>query len=131
MTMAPPAELAAVRAGARCLATMADVHRACDAMAASITARLATANPLLLCVMTVGAMPLGLLLERLDFPLQLYYVHLARDGLSTSGGDMTWGKRAAGAIRVLNRCVVYDMLDRGHQGQFLELLRTQFATGGN
>jgi hypoxanthine phosphoribosyltransferase len=113
MTVAPPAELAAVRAGARCLATMADVHRACDAMAANITARLASANPLLLCVMTGGAMPLGLLLERLDFPLQVDYVHLTRYGLATSGGDITWIKRPPATIRGRSVLVVDDILDHG------------------
>ncbi len=108
-----PAELAAVRAGARCLATMDEVKRACDTMARDITARLRDANPLLLCVMTGGAMPLALLLERLDFPLQVDYVHLTRYGLATSGGDITWIKRPPASIHGRTVLVVDDILDHG------------------
>lgn len=113
MNDAPPAELAAVRANAHCLASMQEVHRACDRMAAAITARLRDTNPLLLCVMTGGAMPLALLLERLDFPLQVDYVHLTRYGLATSGGDITWIKRPPAAIAGRTVLVVDDILDHG------------------
>ena len=108
-----PAELAAVRAGARCLASMDEVHRACDAMARDITTRLRNANPILLCVMTGGAMPLALLLERLDFPLQVDYVHLTRYGLATHGGDITWIKRPPASIRGRSVLLVDDILDHG------------------
>jgi hypoxanthine phosphoribosyltransferase len=113
MTDTRPPELAAVRAGARCLASMSEVRQACDVMAADITARLGHANPLLLCVMTGGAMPLALLLERLDFPLQVDYVHLTRYGLATSGGDITWIKRPPAAISGRTVLVVDDILDHG------------------
>jgi len=113
MSDTQPSELAAVRAGARCLASMDEVHRACDAMARDITARLKDANPLLLCVMTGGAMPLGLLLERLDFPLQVDYVHLTRYGLATSGGDITWIKRPPASIAGRTVLVIDDILDHG------------------
>lgn len=108
-----PAELAAVRAAARCLASMDEVHRACDAMARDITTRLRNANPILLCVMTGGAMPLALLLERLDFPLQVDYVHLTRYGLATGGGDITWIKRPPASIRGRSVLLVDDILDHG------------------
>lgn len=108
-----PPELAAVRAGARCLATMDEVKQACDVMADAITARLKDANPLLLCVMTGGAMPLGLLLERLDFPLQVDYVHLTRYGLATSGGEITWIKRPPATLAGRTVLVVDDILDHG------------------
>lgn len=113
MSDTQPAELAAVRAAARCLASMDEVHRACDAMARDITARLHKANPILLCVMTGGAMPLALLLERLDFPLQVDYVHLTRYGLATQGGDITWIKRPPASIRGRSVLVVDDILDHG------------------
>lgn len=107
------AEVEEVRRKARCLATLDDVARGCDAMAAAITARLAHANPLLLCVMTGGAMPLGLLLERLDFPLQVDYVHLTRYGAATSGGAITWIRRSPAAIAGRSVLLVDDILDHG------------------
>jgi hypoxanthine phosphoribosyltransferase len=109
----PPPELAAVRANARCLASSAEVGRACDALARDITQRLHDANPLLLCVMTGGAVPLALLLERLDFPLQVDYVHLTRYGLQTSGGEVNWIKRPPPSVRDRTVLVVDDILDHG------------------
>lgn len=108
-----PPELAAVRANARCLANMTEVGRACDALAQDITLSLRDANPLLLCVMTGGAVPLALLLERLDFPLQVDYVHLTRYGLETSGGAITWVKRPPHAISGRTVLLVDDILDHG------------------
>lgn len=108
-----PPELSAVRANARCLASIADVSRACDAQAHEITLRLRDANPVLLCVMTGGAVPLAMLLERLDFPLQVDYVHLTRYGLQTSGGTITWIKRPPSSIRDRTVLLVDDILDHG------------------
>jgi hypoxanthine phosphoribosyltransferase len=108
-----PAELAAVRANARCLASLADIRLACDAQAQEITLSLRDANPILLCVMTGGAVPLAMLLERLDFPLQVDYVHLTRYGLETSGGAITWIKRPPASVRNRTVLVVDDILDHG------------------
>ena len=108
-----PPELAAVRANARCLASLADIRRACDVQARAITLSLRDANPILLCVMTGGAVPLAMLLERLDFPLQVDYVHLTRYGLETSGGAINWIKRPPATIRGRTVLVVDDILDHG------------------
>jgi hypoxanthine phosphoribosyltransferase len=109
----PPPELAAVRANARCLASIADIGRACDAQAHAITLSLRDTNPILLCVMTGGAVPLAMLLERLDFPLQVDYVHLTRYGLATSGGAISWIKRPPTSIRGRTVLLVDDILDHG------------------
>ena len=109
----PPPELAAVRAHAHCLASIAEISRACDALADALTLSLRDANPILLCVMTGGAVPLAMLLERLDFPLQVDYVHLTRYGLATSGGALTWIKRPPVSIRGRTVLVVDDILDHG------------------
>ena len=108
-----PPELAAVRASARCLANIAEVGQACDVMARDITARLRDANPLLLGVMTGGVVPLALLLERLDFALQVDYVHLTRYGQHTSGGAITWLKRPPASICGRRVLLVDDILDIG------------------
>ena len=108
-----PPELAAVRASARCLVNMVEVGQACDVMARDITARLRDANPLVLGVMTGGVVPLALLLERLDFPLQVDYVHLTRYGQQTSGGAITWIKRPPASIRGRSVLLVDDILDIG------------------
>lgn len=105
-------EILDVRASAEQLYDVATVERAVDAMATAITASLHDKNPLLLTVMTGGIVPAGMLLQRLDFPLQVDYIHLTRYGDSTSGGEITWVKPPPD---VTGRTVllVDDLLDHG------------------
>ncbi len=105
-------EILDVRARAEQLYDVAAVERAVDVMAAAITATLHDKNPLLLTVMTGGIVPAGMLLQRLDFPLQVDYIHLTRYGDKTHGGDITWVKSppdVAGRTVLL----VDDLLDHG------------------
>jgi hypoxanthine phosphoribosyltransferase len=67
-----------------------EVEAAFDKMAAEITAALANKNPLVLCVMTGGVIPAGMLLPRLDFPLMTDYIHATRYGHKTEGGSLDW-----------------------------------------
>lgn len=105
-------EILDVRASAEQLYDLATVERAVDAMAAAITASLHDKNPLLLTVMTGGIVPAGMLLQRLDFPLQVDYIHVTRYGDKTSGGEISWVKPppdVAGRTVLL----VDDLLDHG------------------
>lgn len=108
-----PPELAAVRANARCLATIAEVEAALDRMATAITEKLGLTNPLLLGVMTGGLVPLAMLLQRLDFPLQVDYTQLTRYGLRTSGGALRWLKRPPETVKGRTVLIVDDLLDHG------------------
>lgn len=108
-----PAELASVRNAARCLADMDAVDAAVARMAQAITARIAGSDPLVLGIMTGGMVPLGLLLPRLDFPLQVDYAHLTRYGAATSGGEIAWIKRPPASVRGRTVLVVDDILDHG------------------
>lgn len=76
-----------IRAGARLLHSRAEVRDALDRMAATARDLLAGKNPLLLCVMTGGVMTMTWLAERLDFPLQIDYVHISRYDGDTHGGE--------------------------------------------
>lgn len=107
------AELDRVRASARCLADGAAIAHAVDRMAVEITEKLSQTNPLLLGVMTGGVMPLAMLLQRLDFPLQVDYTHLTRYGLRTTGGELRWVKRPPESVRGRTVLVVDDLLDHG------------------
>jgi len=113
MTEGVPAELAHVRANARCLATLAEVESACDTMAAAITRDYLNLNPMLVVVMTGGVVPLGMLLARLDFPLQVDYVHATRYGTQTHGGSLHWIKSPPDAVAGRHVLVVDDILDHG------------------
>ena len=64
-----------VMAEADLLYSAADIARALDVLATSITEALADKNPLVLCVMNGGVITAGHLLTRLNFPLEQDYLH--------------------------------------------------------
>ena len=104
-------ELSRVRATAERLASPTEVERAVDRMALEITEKLSLTNPLL-GIMT-GGIPLAMLLQRLEFPLQIDYAHLTRYGLHTTGGELRWIKRPPESVRGRTVLVVDDLLDHG------------------
>lgn len=89
------------------------VEAAIDRMAGAISAELAQKNPLVLAVMSGAMIPAGILLSRLDFPLQLDYIHASRYRGTTAGGKLEW--RVAPRFSLAGRCVLVidDILDEG------------------
>ncbi len=55
-----------------------EVEQALDRLAGDIKRALGDQDPLLLCVMTGGLVPASELFTRLDFPVQLDYLHATR-----------------------------------------------------
>ena len=106
-------EIETVLEEAEMLYSAAEVDAAIDRMAKEITAVLADKNPVILCLMVGAVIPAGMLLPRLDFPLQIDYVHATRYQGKTSGGEITWLKSPDMDIK--DRCVlvVDDILDEG------------------
>ncbi len=90
------------------------VDAALDRMASEITAVLADKNPLVLCVMTGAVVVTGQLLTRLDFPLQLDYIHATRYGAETRGGAIRWLARPQSPLSGRAVLVVDDIVDEGH-----------------
>ena len=80
-----PSVIRDVMARATCLFSKKEVERALDQMAEDIGARLSEKNPLFLCVVVGGIVPLGNLLPRLDFPLEVDYIHATRYQKKTVG----------------------------------------------
>jgi len=89
------------------------VETALDRLAAAITDRLQNCDPLVLVVMNGALIPAGLLLSRLDFPLQIDYLHATRYCSGTRGGTLNWIARPS--VTVANRTVlvVDDIFDEG------------------
>ncbi len=108
------ARLRAVRAQAERLYAPAQIDAAVDAMAVRIGARLAAADPVLLGVMVGAVVPLGMLLARLDFPLEVDYVHASRYRGATRGGTVHWLREPGAGVRGRTVLVVDDVLDEGH-----------------
>lgn len=98
---------------AECLYDIHAVENALDAMAGAMGAELSGVNPILLCVMNGGLVPTGKLLTRLDFQLELDYLHISRYRNTTQGSDLRWISKPH--IDINNRVVliVDDILDEG------------------
>ena len=113
--MSVSAELAqTIYISSRCLYDKEKVEAALDKMASAITEKLADKNPLIICVLTGAIIPMGQLLTRLDFPLEIDYIHATRYQGETAGGELQWlaHPRTDMAGRVI--LIIDDILDEGH-----------------
>jgi hypoxanthine phosphoribosyltransferase len=91
----------------------AEVQAALDRMAAEITEKMGDVFPLVLSVMGGAVVFTGMLLPKLQFPLEFDYIHLSRYNNKTVGGEMQW--RVAPRESVKDRVVLVldDILDEG------------------
>ena len=108
-----PQRLDEVLRTADLLYTEADVERAFDEMAQDIEAKLGSCMPVVLGVMIGALVPLGKLLPRLQFPLEVDYIHATRYHRSTRGADLVWLARPQTSLRERTVLVVDDILDEG------------------
>lgn len=106
--------LAKIQATATCLHDQKDVEAALDKMATEITDKLADANPVILCVVIGGIITTGQLVTRLDFPLQVDYVHASRYRGETSGSqNIVWKAKPDISLAGRTVLIVDDILDGG------------------
>lgn len=106
-------EVLAVQSSGECLFDQAAIDAALDRMADRITQLIGDSNPVVLCVMTGGIIPAGQLLPRLQFPLELDYIHATRYGKQTRGGDLQWVHRPGIGLKGRVVLLVDDILDQG------------------
>jgi len=97
-----------------CLYTDAEVTVQLDKLAQLISQNHQKSCPVLLCVMTGALIPLGHLLTRLHFPLELDYVHATRYRGDIRGGDIHWKVKPSVSLEGREVIVVDDILDEGH-----------------
>lgn len=95
------------------LFTTEEVEAALDKLAIDIHEVLHDKNPVLLCVMIGGLVPMGNLLPRLDFPLEVDYVHATRYRGEITGGELHWKVRPSVSLKGRTVLVVDDILDGG------------------
>lgn len=98
---------------AECIYTRQQVQVALDELAQAIGARLADADPVVLCVMLGGVVTMGELLPRLKFPLVIDYVHATRYRGETRGGELQWLVRPRVDLKDRNVLLVDDIFDEG------------------
>src|SRR3990167_9825115 len=108
-----PHAILEVQARARCLYSRKQVEKALDEMALKINHDLGDTNPIFLCVMIGGLIPAGNLLPRLNFPLEVEYIHASRYGQKIVGGDLGWKVKPHANLANRTILIVDDILDGG------------------
>ena len=103
-----------VYAQADCLFFEAQVEAAIDRIASEITEVLIGTNPLIYTVMNGGLVFAGKLLTRLNFPLELSYLHATRYRNTTTSGALDWKVPPAQDMKGRTVLIVDDILDEGH-----------------
>jgi hypoxanthine phosphoribosyltransferase len=108
-----PKNISAIYQRATCIYDRAQVEAALDRMAVDISTELADKNPLLLVTMIGGMVPAGQLATRLDFPLDMNYVHATRYRGDIVGRDLIWKTEPTFSVDNRVVLVVDDILDGG------------------
>ena len=90
-----------------------EVEVALDKMAEGITKKLGDKHPILLCVLVGGIVPMGNLLMRLNFPLEVDYVHVTRYASGLVGRDLIWKAKPSRDLKDRHVLIVDDILDGG------------------
>ena len=96
-----------------CLCNTTKLIKVLDSLAEKITFDLKDKNLLILCVMTGGIIPVGHLATRLNFPLQIDYIHATRYCGETSGGELHWIHEPTISLKNRNVLIVDDIFDEG------------------
>ena len=89
------------------------IEQALDKMAEKITQQLQHENPIMLCVMIGALIPAGHLLTRLNFPLEVDYIHATRYRGTTRGGDLHWLVEPRQTLKDRTVLIVDDIMDGG------------------
>ena len=102
-----------VQARSTQLHSEAEVETVLDSMAVSITTEMADKNPLVICIMHGGLITSGKLAPRLNFPLQLDYLHATRYRGETSGSDLQWKVFPSASLKDRAVLLIDDIFDVG------------------
>lgn len=111
--MSIPQHIRNVYAKSTCIHSKKEIEAELDRLGEEIHAKLEDRNPILLCVMVGGLVLTGNLLPRLDFPLELDYVHATRYEGKTRGGELTWKAKPSSNLSGRTVLIIDDILDGG------------------
>jgi hypoxanthine phosphoribosyltransferase len=114
---------------ADCLYTQDQVVDAIDGLAKQINSIYSDQNPLVMIVMNGGLVFGGQLLSRLNFPLQVDYLHASRYGVNIQGETLDWRVKPSVAIQGRSVLIVDDILDEGKT--LLEIIQYCKAQGAS
>ncbi|USE80574.1 hypoxanthine-guanine phosphoribosyltransferase [Cupriavidus gilardii] len=90
-----------------------NVQQSLDRMAREIADKMGDRFPLVLSVMGGAVVFTGMLLPKLEFPLEFDYIHLSRYNNKTVGGEMQWRVAPRESVKDRTVLVLDDILDEG------------------
>lgn len=108
-----PEHLREVFSKSTCLYSKNEVEAALDQLATKISYQCGHLDPIFLCVVVGGIVVLGNLLPRMNFHLELDYVHATRYEKGTSGKNLSWKMTPTTSLKGRTVVVVDDILDGG------------------
>jgi len=108
-----PAAVLAARQTGEVLFPGKVVLKAIDQLSVRLTVALAEANPLLICVLHGGLPFTAAVMQRLQFPLELTYLHVGRYGDATRGGSLDWHARPRTSLAGRHVVLLDDIVDEG------------------
>jgi hypoxanthine phosphoribosyltransferase len=111
--MSVPQHIRNVFRHSKCIYDKAEINSALDQLAVAISYELSESDPIFLCVVVGGIIPVGCLLPRLDFPLSVDYVHATRYGNKFSGEEVVWKAKPRCDMKGRTVVIVDDILDGG------------------
>lgn len=106
-------EVRLVEKNALCLVDKQGLDKLLNELAEKITAQCAADNPLVLCVMTGAVVAVGQLLPKLQFPLELDYIHATRYQGKTVGSELIWKQLPTAKLENRTIIIIDDILDEG------------------
>ncbi|MFO7808509.1 hypoxanthine-guanine phosphoribosyltransferase [Guyparkeria sp.] len=106
-------ELDTLLARCECLVSAEAMQSTYTRLAGEINRQLAGRLPVVLAVMNGGLISAGQLLPRLDFPLELSYLHATRYRGATTGGALKWLAQPDIELAGREVLLVDDILDEG------------------
>ena len=95
------------------LYSFSEIDNALNRIAEKLSGQFATENPLFLCVMNGSVITTGHLLPKLNFPLELDYIHISRYGDKTVGGELEWFHKPTTELSNRTVILVEDIFDEG------------------
>ena len=91
-----------------------EINKIIDDIGKAITNELETSNPIIMPVMIGGLIFAGQLIPKLDFPLQIDYIHATRYSGDTHGGELNWLKKPNKSLLNETILLIDDILDEGN-----------------
>lgn len=107
-------EIIQIRQQAECIATTEQVEEAIIRLADTVSVALADTNPVCYIIMHGGIFFAGNLLPRLQFPLQVAYLHVSRYHYQLSADKLRWHTPPTLSPRQRTVIIFDDILDQGH-----------------